>query len=241
MTRLSTASVGASEVFARLRTEILCGRLAPGTRLKFGTLTAELGCSVASLREALIALAAEDLLDSERNRGFRVKPISAEALQDLTQVRVDLESLALRRAIERGSAQWELDILRAQHDLEAVPIADETTGQISAAWMECHEQLHATLVSGCGSPRLTSITATIRTSLEVYWRALEPLCRGTTEQLNAEHRAIVLPALARQTDAAVSALQANVLTTLEPMLKILHERSETADSTGSPLDITPAV
>ncbi|MFF2324423.1 MULTISPECIES: GntR family transcriptional regulator [unclassified Streptomyces] len=213
------------EVLDELRADILAGRLAPGTRLKFSELTQRLECSVASLREALIALSGEWLVQAERNRGFRVTPVSPEALVDLGEVRVDLETTALRRAIERGGPAWEMGVLQAQHELEAVPLTEVEGGPIAQLWYERHERLHQVLLSGCGNGRLLSMADTVRSGFEVYWRALEPLPRGSTDQLNAEHRAIVLPALARQADTAVEALKVNILATLAPMLDALRAGS----------------
>ncbi|UPJ64483.1 GntR family transcriptional regulator [Bradyrhizobium sp. 191] len=75
-------------------------------RAKRVELAAQYNVSLSAVREALARLAAEGLLDWEDHRGYRVASISADDLIDLTQTRIDLESLALRRAIARGDDTW---------------------------------------------------------------------------------------------------------------------------------------
>ena len=62
------------------------------------------------MREALSRLVADGLVQASDQRGFRVSPVSAADLRDVTQTRVDIEGLALRRSIEHGirlgSLRW---------------------------------------------------------------------------------------------------------------------------------------
>lgn len=62
------------DVRARLRADILSGRLLPGYRLKFPLLSARYDVSVSVLREALVRLAEQGLVQSEPHQGFVVTP-----------------------------------------------------------------------------------------------------------------------------------------------------------------------
>lgn len=62
------------DVHARLRADILSGRLLPGQRLKFPDLAARYEASVGVIREALIRLAERGLVRSEAHLGFQVAP-----------------------------------------------------------------------------------------------------------------------------------------------------------------------
>ena len=111
-----------SAVLAHVRAEILSCRLKPGEKVLISLLARRLGVSLSAVREALSRLAAEGLVRAEDQRGFRVTPVSIEDLRDITRTRVDLEGLALRRAIELGDARWE-ERVRAAHDgLAATPL-----------------------------------------------------------------------------------------------------------------------
>src|SRR2546427_10363995 len=95
-----------SAVFAQLRAEILSCRLTPGEKFLIAGLARRFGVSLSAVREALSRLAAEDLVQAEDQRGFRVSPVSIGRLRDITKARIDIEAVVLRRAIELGDAGW---------------------------------------------------------------------------------------------------------------------------------------
>ena len=81
-------------------------------------LTERFGVSQSVVREALTRLTEQGLLVATPQRGFRVRDLSIEDIAELTETRVQIESLALRLAIERGDLQWETGILAAHYRLE---------------------------------------------------------------------------------------------------------------------------
>jgi DNA-binding GntR family transcriptional regulator len=89
------ASAAATEL---IRAAILDGRLPPGQRLKEEELARELGISRTPVREALLILQAEGLVDAAPNRGAVVRSHAAADLEDLYQLRALLEGHATRRA-----------------------------------------------------------------------------------------------------------------------------------------------
>src|SRR5437867_6791605 len=97
---VQNASVAATEL---IRQAILDGRLEPGSRLKEEELARELGISRTPVREALLMLQAEGLVDAVPNRGAMVRVHTPEDLDDLYQLRALLEGYAARRAALRIS------------------------------------------------------------------------------------------------------------------------------------------
>ena len=95
-----------SAVQERLRADILSTRLLPGQKLHIAGLAKQFSVSLAAVREALSRLVADGLVQASDQRGFRVSPVSPADLRDVTQTRVDIEGLALRRSIERGDQEW---------------------------------------------------------------------------------------------------------------------------------------
>ena len=93
-----SASSAATEL---IRQAIIDGRLPPGRRLKEEELARNLGISRTPVREALLMLHAEGLVDAAPNRGAAVRSHSAEDLDDLYQLRAVLEGYATRRAATR--------------------------------------------------------------------------------------------------------------------------------------------
>ncbi|MDB5070744.1 MAG: transcriptional regulator GntR family [Candidatus Eremiobacteraeota bacterium] len=84
-----------------LRESILTGRYAPGTRLVQEDLAEAFGVSRIPLREALRRLEGEGLVVISPNRGAIVRPLAPKDVVDLYDLRLALETLAIRRAAER--------------------------------------------------------------------------------------------------------------------------------------------
>ena len=89
------ASAAATEL---IRAAILDGRLPPGQRLKDEELARELGISRTPVREALLVLQTEGLVDAAPNRGAVVRSHDGDDLEDLYQLRALLEGYGARRA-----------------------------------------------------------------------------------------------------------------------------------------------
>src|ERR1700733_1117580 len=84
-----------------LREAILTGRYAPGARLVQDDLAEAFGVSRIPLREALRRLEGEGLVAISPNPGAIVRPLAPKDVVDLYDLRLSLESLAIRRAAER--------------------------------------------------------------------------------------------------------------------------------------------
>ena len=84
-----------------LRAAILAGELAPRQRLVEIDLCERFGTSRFILRAALQELAAQGLVEFQRNRGARVREVSLAEAIEITEVRILLEGLLAARAAER--------------------------------------------------------------------------------------------------------------------------------------------
>jgi DNA-binding GntR family transcriptional regulator len=84
-----------------IRTAILEGRIGPGERLKEETIARDLGLSRTPVREALLLLQGEGLVESTRNRGAVVRTYGGEEIQEMYELRALLEGYAARRAAAR--------------------------------------------------------------------------------------------------------------------------------------------
>lgn len=93
------------EVLDRLREAIVRGRFEPGNRLSESMLATTFGVSRGPVREALSQLQQEGLVQFERHRGARVTRISREDVEELYELRINLERLAARRAARLVSGE----------------------------------------------------------------------------------------------------------------------------------------
>lgn len=107
-----SASEGACEV---IRAAIVDGRLAPGRRLKEEELARELGMSRTPVREALLVLQSEGLVESIPRRGATVRAYAVDDLDDTYQLRALLEGYAAQRAASRISAE---DVARLEESCD---------------------------------------------------------------------------------------------------------------------------
>jgi DNA-binding GntR family transcriptional regulator len=88
---------------AALRQALFEGDLAPGQRLVESELAELYGVSRASVRAALIDLAADGLVERIPNRGARVRVVPVEEAVAITECRMVLEGLCAAKAAERAT------------------------------------------------------------------------------------------------------------------------------------------
>lgn len=200
----------ATRVAERLREAIVRGRVRPAAKLKLAALAEEYGIGRGPLREAASKLAAERLVVFEDHRGFRVAPVSRADLEDVTQTRQRIETLALRDAIQHGDDAWEGAVLSALHRLgrtSNLDPSDEGRARFSAR----HREFHAALCSACPSTYLLRFRETLYSHSERYRSLAEDRYRGETHRdVPAEHEAIARATVDRRADEACALLQAHI-------------------------------
>jgi len=199
----------AVDVYARLRTDIFSRRFAPGERLKPVELGERFGVSLSVLREALGLLAAKNLVQIERNRGFHVTTLSAAELIALTAARKINEGAALRLSVEQGGVGWESEVLAAHHRLSShriyLPGEPHTH---NSEWAAAHIAFHHKLIDACGNAVLLDICDRLSDAAELYraWSGGGDVKRD----IAGEHRGLMEAALAHDGDLAVERFEAHV-------------------------------
>jgi len=213
--------------YEALRADILSGRHVPGKKLKIQELAEEFGVSPGAVREALSRLVPEELVVSRDQRGFLVAPLSLADLADLTDIRCEVESLALRRSVALGDVNWEAGLLAAEHRLrsKAPPVGAEDP---MLKWRQNHAAFHRALVSGCGSRRLIGLHAQLYEQSERY--------RGLSNHVDPdrdvddEHHRIVEFALARDADALVHAMVEHLRVTTQLIVDAFGRKASAANA-----------
>ncbi|WP_028805599.1 GntR family transcriptional regulator [Streptomyces sp. 142MFCol3.1] len=207
------------DVFARLRADILGGRLLPGRRLNYPELSSRYDVSVSVLRDALVRLSEQGLVRSVPHQGFVVTPVSREMLSELTDTRIELESLALRRAVAEGDLAWESRLVAAHNTLKRTPYtADGDHQRVDGDWAVTHAAFHEALLDGCTNRRLLQIALGLRDEAELYRRWSQPVGDEPSRDLISEHRALLDAALARDPDMAAATLSAHIRHTADLLL-----------------------
>lgn len=198
------AQTQADRVFETLRTEILACRIRPGGKIKISDLAGTLQVSLGAVREALSRLGAEGLVIAESQKGYRVTPLSVSELRDLTDARIEIESIALARSVARGDLEWETGLVGAWHRLSKIDErAVDDVRRLSEPWVVAHASFHNSLVSACGSAKLLHIRSQLYEQSERYRRYSAPLAR-TERNTTLEHQQIFQAAIARDAATAVA-------------------------------------
>jgi len=188
------------QIYLRLRQMIILGDLVPLQKLKIAELAEELGANSSAVREALSRLTAEHLVEARDQQGFRVAPISIAELDDLTRTRCDIETLALKRSIERGSKAWAQALKLAHRE-----ISNYSGDPQAPEGMALHAQFHKAVLAGCESPALLRIWQSLYEMAERY-RAIAVRQAGPSRPVVDEHDRIAKAALDRDVDAAATLL-----------------------------------
>lgn len=207
--------------YRELRRRILAGDLPPGEKLKIESLRREYDLSNTPLREALNRLAAEGLVVSEDNCGFRAAAISAADLRDITGLRRLLEAAALEESMEHGDDAWEARIVAAFHRLDWIE-GRVAAGEVprNEEWTDRHKAFHMALLSGCANPRLLALCDTLFDQSERY-RRLSARVRVVPRNVAGEHRRLMNAVLERDTAAALQRLVEHIDKTAENVAGIL--------------------
>lgn len=195
-------------LYARLRSDIIMGRLAPGRKLRLETLRETYDVGTSSLRESLTRLASDGFVLAEGQRGFEVAPISRAGLHEIAALRLLLEEHALARSFATGGLDWEAAVLSAHHKLDAHEERLEAGDADDVpAWRRSDWAFHQTLISACGSRVL------MQTHAEVFDKYLRYQMIALTfrpEVSRQEHRALRDAALRHDSAAAVAILRAHI-------------------------------
>lgn len=199
------------EVLKRLRN----GEFPAGHNIRESRLAADLGVSRTPLREALIAMEIEGLIESEPGKGFRFAPVSPKEYQELCPVVASLEALALESSDPDYLAETAPRLLDMATEFDA---SVATQAEIE----ERDDEWHDLLLGGCGNERLMDLLTTVKVGLRRYVH----LVVDDETQINrsaGEHRLIAERLIAGDMPGAVEALKANWTSGNERILEKLAE------------------
>jgi DNA-binding GntR family transcriptional regulator len=176
----------AERAYRELRRRILDNELAAGTVLLEQELASLLGMSRTPVREAMVRLAEEGMVEIRPRHGMRVLPVSADDMQEIYQVLTALEAEAAEEIARRGLPAAEIEALRGvviemEHALEADDLV---------RWAKGDERFHRLLLENCPNRRLRGLVSQ-------FWdrshrvRMLTLRLRPKPVTSNADHLALV--------------------------------------------------
>ncbi|GHH67166.1 GntR family transcriptional regulator [Streptosporangium violaceochromogenes] len=198
----------------QIRSELLLrldrGDFAGKTDINEAALAAELGVSRTPLREALIRLAGEGVLESKQGRGFRFAPVSRKEFRQLCAIVAALEALALESSDPEYLERAAPELLRLAQDFSD-NIAERQD-------IERHDdEWHDLLLGGCHNERLLDLITGVKAGMRRY----SHLVAGDStplERAAEEHCRIAERLIAGDREGAIAALRDNWVNGMERMM-----------------------
>jgi DNA-binding GntR family transcriptional regulator len=193
------------ELAKRLLAEIFQGHMPAGTRLIILNLAERFHLSSTPVREALLELEANGMVEFVHNRGAIVKPFGPEQLREIFHLRRILEAEAARLACQRIDRQQLLELREQLRSLTGQPRGSK--------WLEremlADRSLHAMISESCGNTRLTEDIRRCDTLMQALRDVVGNRRRAIDEAVR-EHTAIVDAMLDGNAEAAAKAMASHV-------------------------------
>jgi DNA-binding GntR family transcriptional regulator len=146
-----------------LRALIVTGELRAGELHSIGSIAERLRVSITPVREALLDLMREDLVEMVRNRGFRVVTLTDEDLDELMELRLMLEVPAIRRIAAHPPAQGVFDLRAVVAETTACAVAGDMVGFVAR-----DRDLHLAILELVGNQRLVRTVGLLRDQTRLY-------------------------------------------------------------------------
>lgn len=199
LTRLSLRD----QALGVIRSQIATGAIAEGEIHSASALAARLGVSNSPIREAMLTLVNQGVMEAVRNRGYRLIPLTERDRADIYDLRVMLEVPAMRELAGRGHREWSAFEALCDASIQHA-LADEID-----LYLEADRAFHLGLVRLLGNRRLESTIADLRDRTRlVNVRSLA--AAGRIGSSAGEHRTL-LDAIERgDGDAAATVMQAHL-------------------------------
>ena len=189
-----------------LRDEILTGRLQAGRHFTVKQIAETYGVSATPVREALVDLAAQGLLEVEQHRGFQVRRFTAADFRSLTEALSFVVEAAFRWMDERGMRDMPDDALASVRRRAEAAARAARSGALDVL-VGCDLRFWGELAAMLGNPHLCEFLERVRTQTWVY---AVPHLRGLSDLAGvcwSEHVALVDAVAARDTTVALHLTQ----------------------------------
>ena len=185
----------------QLRESIILGELPAGTPLRLDELARSLGMSISPIREAVRQLEALGLAKHVPHQGAKVLDFDVDELRDLFEVRLALESLAVRHAAERFT---DVDAETARGHLDRFDAA-AAAGDVRET-MRAHTDFHFALYESSHTPWLVALIRPAWDRSERFRPALLTSQGGPQERHREFDEQLLEACAAHRPDAAAKAL-----------------------------------
>jgi DNA-binding GntR family transcriptional regulator len=162
-----------------IRARIISGAMRPGELYALGATASELGVSVTPVREAVLELAREHLVELARNRGFRVREMTEHELNEIVEFRKIIEVGAVRLVSERKLLDQANELQELARATEKYAAAGDWVG-----FLDSDRDFHMGIMAHLGNERLNQVVGSLRDQSRLY--GLD-VAAGTESLLQSTH------------------------------------------------------
>jgi DNA-binding GntR family transcriptional regulator len=187
------------QVAHALRAALIAGQLRPGELYSAPALAARFGVSATPVREAMLDLVREGLVETVSNKGFRVTDVTEQQLDEYTHIRSLIEVPTVAGLADTADPQ---DLSALRPDAEQIVAAAKTGDLI--AYVEADRRFHLGLLALAGNRHLVEVVGDLRKRSRLY--GLTALAERGLLQSSAEEHLEILDALLTRDEPAVRAV-----------------------------------
>jgi DNA-binding GntR family transcriptional regulator len=205
------------QVLEQIRNQILTFKLLPGVKISDKEVAEQLGISRTPVREALIHLVEQGLLDSRPNRGFTVKVFTIKEVEDLYTLRSTLEEMAVRlttRGMDDGKA------MEMQAILDTYPKLLESRDL--AGYNNADESFHDLIAVSSGNRLLVQHLRSLHGQIRIV-RRYDHLRTESFQETRNEHQEILDLMIRRDADGACLAMSRHILRSMGVIMEIIQQ------------------
>jgi GntR family transcriptional regulator, gluconate operon transcriptional repressor len=211
--RVTRTSV-ADSAYEAIRESILQGQYVPGEQLVEARLASELGVSRGPVREALSRLTEEGLLVDILHRGTFVRQLEAADLIDIYNVRIGLETVAVRLMI--GSGQSIRPLASLVEDMRKAALANDL-GRLSRLEFRFHEKL----CELSGNTLLATLFRSISSQVQMAL-SLDNSSYVDPQEIAEEHVPLIEAMEAGDAELSVERITNHIVCSVEPLFARLY-------------------
>jgi DNA-binding GntR family transcriptional regulator len=207
-------------VVSAVRDGIMQGRFAPGQRLPEADLVSLYSASRGAVRTALVHLENEGIVERERNRGARVRPISLEEAVEITEARAVVEGLCAAKAAVRATDDDRRRLRELGEELEAA-----VAGADVMAYTRINQQVHRAVRDIAAHETAGLMLDRLRTQ-SVRYHYTVALLPGRPAVGLQEHLQVIETVCAGDPDVAEQTMRAHLLSVVDALQQLdanLHQ------------------
>lgn len=185
-------------IYERIRHDILSCVFRPGSQIHEQDLAQRYAVSKSPIRDALLRLQEQNLVEVLPRKGYRVKPISVADAREMYEMRLLLEQACIKRAVEQAS---DAELKALEHYREVAENIDLTS------WIAYNRAFHIAIAGACGNLRLARAAIEVIEQFDrlTYVGVSSLGDRGALQHFVDEH-AKIIDAMRRRDKRQASAL-----------------------------------